>query len=61
MVEQGAGLEYKTGILRVEHLAASQICREQIRGELDASKAPLDSASERLDGAGFGKTGRPFD
>ncbi len=61
MIEQGAGLEYKTGILRVKHLAAGQICRQQIRGELDASETPLDSASKRLDGTGFGKAGSAFD
>ncbi len=61
MVEEGAWLENKTGILRVKHLAAGEIGRKQVGGKLDTGKAPFDGASERLDGAGFGQPGSPFD
>ncbi|MNE67720.1 hypothetical protein D3C80_1633420 [compost metagenome] len=61
VVEQWAGLEHEAGILGVKHLAAGEIGREQVRGELDTGEAPFDGAGQRLDGPGLGKAGGPLD
>ncbi|MNR65956.1 hypothetical protein D3C85_1892280 [compost metagenome] len=61
MVEQGPRLEHEARILGVEHLAAGEIGGQQIRSELNAGEAPLNSPGQRLDGPGLGETGGAFD
>lgn len=61
MVEQRTGLKHEARILGMEDLAAGEIGREQIRGELDTGKAPLHGTGQRLDRPGLGKTGGPLD
>ncbi len=61
VVEEGAWLKHEAGILGMKHLAAGEIGRQQVGGELDAGEAPLHRAGQRLDGPGLGKTGGALD
>jgi hypothetical protein len=60
-VKQRSRLKGEGAVLGAIDVGSRQVGRQQVGGELNAVKAPLNTTAELPDGPGLGQTRRSFD